>query len=408
MKELNIPREGLKEITAVWTGDGKMIELVSAVAEPDALIAWTPDEVRSRVRRVLFGLLEPHVAQWPESLRHWEQCLPTATATERMVLSTPQSRVDWISSVRKHGWPPRRYVVQARHRVVGGVAMSTLAWLSAELSDALDRLDPRDAPLLIDRIAPPTRLLRTVIERFAHDIEPAQPSHAELRSLEASGPPWRAIAQAARLTVRATTDPEFLAFELLEPDAELQWRLFHVSAFGFAIAGLRSAQCSMRWNMPLRGLRSGPQLSAVQPDGRSWDLWFESAGARSHYELGRSTYASAVAGVPDTGGAIGSDVLLIRPGERALLLECKWSADASYVGRDGYHQVSSYVLDTLNGLAPQVWGFVVGPEEVVPTTSFGLEAGRSMRIILGSTHASEVSALVRRFLADEPVPLGEG
>ena len=164
----------------------------------------------------------------------------------------------------------------------------------------------------------------------------------------------------------------------------------------------------MRWNMPLRGLRSGPQLSAVQPDGRSWDLWFESAGARSHYELGRSTYASAVAGVPDTGGAIGSDVLLIRPGERALLLECKWSADASYVGRDGYNQVSSYVLATLIGLAPQVWGFVVGPEEVVPTTSFGLEAWRSMRIILGSTHASEVAALVRRFLADEPVPLGEG
>ena len=407
MNTLSIPREGLKEITSVWTGDGKVIELVSAVTEPDALGAWTPDEVRNRARRVLLGLLEPCVAQWPASLRHWEQCLPTATATERMVLSTLQSRIDWIASVREHGWPPRRYVVRARHRVVGGVAMRTLAWLSAELSDALDRLDPRDAPLLIDRIAPPARLLRTVTERFAHDVEPVRPSHVELRSLEASGPPWRAVAQAARLTVRAAQDPEFLAFGLLEPDAELRWRLFHVSAFGFAVAGLRSAQCNMRWNMPVRGLRTGPQLSAVEPDGRSWDLWFESAGARSHYELGPSTYASALAGVPDTGGAIGSDILLIRPGERALLLECKWSADATYVGRDGYHQVSSYVLDTLNGLAQQVWGFVVGPEEVVPATSFGLEAWRSMKIVLGSTHASAVPALVRRFLAGEPVPPGE-
>ena len=403
MNELSLPREGLKEITSVWTGDGKLIELVSAVVEPDSLIAWTPDEVRSRVRRVLFSLLEPYIAQWPASLRHWEQCLPTATATERMVLSTLRSRIDWTSSAREHGWPPRRYVVRARHRVVGGVAIETLAWLSAELSDALVRLDPRDAPLLIDRIAPQVRLLRKVVERFAHDVEPARPRHVELRSLEASGPPWRAVAQAARLVVRAARDPEFLAFDLLEPDAELQWRLFHVSSFGFAIAGLRSAQCSMRWNKPLRGLRTGPQLSAVQPDGGSWDLWFESAGARSHYEVGPSTYASAVAGVPDTGGAIGSDVLLIRPGERALVLECKWSADASYVGRDGYHQVSSYVLDMLNGLAPQVWGFVVGPEEVVPTTSFGLEAWRSMKIVLGSTHASEVPALVRRFLSDEPV-----
>lgn len=397
----------MKEITGVWTGDGKVIELVSAVAEPDALIAWTPDEVRSRVRRVLLGLLEPYIAQWPASLGHWERCLPTATATERMVSSTLRSRIDWVASAREHGWPPRRYVVRARRRVVGGVAIETLAWLAAELSDALARLDPRDAPLLIDRIAPPVRLLREVAERFAHDIEPVRPSHVELRSLEASGPPWRAVAQAARLAVRATRDPEFLAFELLEPDADLQWRLFHVSSFGYAIAGLRSTHCSIRWNMPLRGPRTGPQLSAVQPDGRSWDLWFESAGARSHYEVGSSTYASAVAGVPDTGGPIGSDILLIRPGERALVLECKWSADASYVGRDGYHQVSSYVLDTLNGLAPQVWGFVVGPEEVVPTTSVGLEAWRSMKIVLGSTHASEVPTLVRSFLNDEPATLEE-
>jgi hypothetical protein len=286
--------------------------------------------------------------------------------------------------------------------------MTTLAWLAAELNDALDRLDPRDAPLLIGRIAPPIRLLRAVGERFAHDIEPIQPSHVELRSLEGSGPPWRAIAQAARLAVRATRDPEFLAFDLLEPDSDLRWRLFQVSAFGSAIAGLRSAQCSMRWNMPLRGLRTGPQLIAVQPDGRSWDLWFESAGARSYYKLGPSTYASAVAGVPEAGGAIGSDIVLIRPGESALLLECKWSADASYVGRDGFHQVSSYVLDALNGLARHVWGFVVGPEEVVPTTSSGTEDWQSMRIVLGSTNASGIPALVGRFLADEPVRVGEG
>lgn len=408
MNTLALPREGLKEITSVWTGDGKVIELVSAVTESDASIAWTPDEVRSRVRRVLLGKLEPYLAQWPASLRHWEQCLPTATAIERLVLSTLRSRIDWVSSAREHGWPPRRYVVRARRRVVGGAVIETLAWLSAELSDALARLDPRDAPLLIDRIAPQVRLLREVVERLAHDIEPVQPSHVELRSLEASGPPWRAVAQAARLVVRATRDPEFLAFELLEPDADLQWRLFHVSAFGYAIAGLRSAQCSVRWNMPLRGPRTGPQLSAVQPDGRSWDLWFESAGARSHYELGLSTYASALAAVPDTGGPIGSDVLLIRPGESALLLECKWSVDASYVGRDGYHQTSSYVLDTLNGLAPQVWGFVVGPEEVIPTTSIGLEAWRSMRIVLGSTNAAGLPSLVRSFLNDEPVSVGEG
>lgn len=403
---LTFPRRGLKEITSVWTGDGKLMELVSAVTEPNELIAWTPDEVRSRARRVLFGLLEPCIAQWPTSLRHWEQRLPTATSTERLLSSTLQSRIDWISTARDHGWPPRRYVVRARRRVVGGVAIEILTWLSAELSHALARLDPQDSPLLIDRIAPQVCLLREVVERFAHDIEPVQPSDVELRSLEFAGPPWRAVAQAAHLVLRAARDPEFLAFELLEPDVELQWRLFHVSAFGYAIGGLRSAQCSLRWNMPLRGLRTGPQLSATQPNGQSWDLWFESAGARSHYDLGPSTYASALAGIPDTGGTIGPDVLLIRPGESALVLECKWSADASYVGRDGYHQVSSYVLDTLNGLAPQVWGFVVGPEEVVPTTSIGWEARRSMNIVLGSTNAPELPSLVRSFLDDEPDSLG--
>lgn len=55
--------------------------------------------------------------------------------------------------------------------------------------------------------------------------------------------------------------------------------------------------------------------------------------------------------------------------EQALIVECKYSADASTVARDGYHQASAYALEA-KSLVEDVISVVVGPEEVVVGPGF--------------------------------------
>ena len=95
------------------------------------------------------------------------------------------------------------------------------------------------------------------------------------------------------------------------------------------------------------------------------------------------------------------DLLLIDYPNRALVIECKWSSDPSYVGRDGYHQASSYALDTLNGLAHEVWSFIVGPQEIVPVANIATEQRDSMGVVLGSISAPSLHSVLTGFLAGD-------
>ena len=128
-------------------------------------------------------------------------------------------------------------------------------------------------------------------------------------------------------------------------------------------------------------------------------LWvaLEHTTARLNRRIGQPWRASA-----GVGSSIRPDMLLIRHPSRALVLECKWSAEPSYVGRDGFHQASSYALDTLNGLASEVWSLVVGPQEIIPTPNLALAERESMKIVLGSTAAQELGQIVRLFFQGNP------
>jgi hypothetical protein len=69
-----------------------------------------------------------------------------------------------------------------------------------------------------------------------------------------------------------------------------------------------------------------------------------------HYSA-TSPYRESTAGINVTQKSIDADVMLCVPGKRALMLECKWSPVGAYVGRDGYHQASSYLVEARAGIA---------------------------------------------------------
>lgn len=48
-----------------------------------------------------------------------------------------------------------------------------------------------------------------------------------------------------------------------------------------------------------------------------------------------------------------------------MLIECKFSADPGYVGRNGYEQLLAYMTEAKTSLARTVAGVLVGPAEVI-------------------------------------------
>jgi hypothetical protein len=125
---------------------------------------------------------------------------------------------------------------------------------------------------------------------------------------------------------------------------------------------------------------------------REWDLWFEAAGAWSFYEVEES-YPQAAAGVPGAGTALGTDLMLIRPGERALLIECQHSWNPSVVARGGYLQALAYATEAFE-LAPPLTSVVVGPEGVVHESGWAT----TMVGLIGIVPPNDIPALIEHVL----------
>lgn len=93
--------------------------------------------------------------------------------------------------------------------------------------------------------------------------------------------------------------------------------------------------------------------------------------------------------------------MLVQPGARALLMECKWSTDSGYVGRYGYHQAASYALEARAGLATDVWSFIVGPDELVTANSASDALRASTGVVLGATSPMRLPQVIAGWLADD-------
>jgi hypothetical protein len=359
-----IPQRGLDETLRTWSGQGQLWDALATVSDPVADRQWSARDIRRRAHRVLFQQIEPLLARWPAQRRIWLEALPAESRRSRVVSLLPTPGTSW-SETRCKGWPPSSFMSRPRMRRADTLLTTTLRWVLEQL------LDVRRAAVLPTDEAQGMARAHLDVAAELLGVEPLAsataivPRPTDLIALRGAGLPWRSVVPVA-IQLRALTGAGLLelAMRVVAPDGDLAWRLFHLAILGEVLHALRVAGASVSSLRPLGDALSGPAFQVTDTRGRQWDLWFEAAGAWARY--GRTCpYTRATVGVPGAGSPLGSDLLLIRPGDRALVVECKYSLSPSLVARGGYEQAAAYAVEA-HELAPgNVRAVVVGPRGVI-------------------------------------------
>ncbi|MFI6981550.1 hypothetical protein ACIBSV_23550 [Embleya sp. NPDC050154] len=213
------------------------------------------------------------------------------------------------------------------------------------------------------------------------------PTRLELAALMRSGSPWTTLAQTAKILQDSDSASLFdFARRHLLPVDELRWRLFHLGVLGVLLASCREHGWRLTSRKPLSAsTRPGPHYELTEPDGTVWQLWFEADNMWGFYGL-ETAYQGISSAVFADDSPMGADIAIVRPGEAAFLFECKYGK-AAYVKRDGFHQISTYIAEASGTLAPHVRGFVVGPDDVIPTTAT-VQLGGGDITFVGPRHLS--------------------
>lgn len=390
-----IPQRGLDEVLRSWSGQGQLWDALAACANPVAERRWDPGDVEARAHRVLFSKIEPELARWPADRRKWMDGIPPAMVRERVEAPMAMPGIDWVAT-RRLGWPPKRFVGRPPSRRQDELLAGILRWTFETL-----------APVYADRAPATGSEGRQAIERCELALElledpglaevvPFAPGASDLRALAADGEPWTGLARvAAELAVLDDTNLNRLAWQVVAPDAELAWRLFHLAVLGEVLHALRTAGAVVTSLGPLGASRPGPAFVVSDAQGDSWDLWFEAAGAWKYYG-GNEPYPLVVAGVPGAGAALGCDVMLIQAERRALLLECKFSSSATVVARAGYIQALAYASEA-NELCPSVTAAVVGPESVVVASGWA----NTLPGLIGMISPSQLPEVIEHALRED-------
>lgn len=391
---LPIPARGLEEVLRSWSGRGQLWQALAACGDQVAERRWDSADVRARAHRILFAQLEPFLAHWPADPRRWIDAIPPRMTRSRIDAGRPLSGTDWRAT-RRLGWPPQRFVSRPPRRHDDDLLTQALAW-------TMRTLDPvyRDAA---PPVAEEERLARARCEvglgllaaPALADLEGARPGHADLRGIRGVGPPWSDLAAVASRLLTLDADLERLAWEVVAPDPELSWRLFHLAVLGEVLHGLRTSGARVLSLAPLGGSSGGPAFSVIDSEGEEWDLWFEAAGAWGYYGQ-REPYRQLAAGVRGAGSALGCDIMLIQPGRRALLVECKYSANGSVVARDGYLQALAYATEA-NEMCPAVTAAVVGPATVVTAPGWA----STLSGLIGMLSPEQIPELIEHCLRGE-------
>lgn len=363
---LAIPSAGLDEVRRVWAGKATLWGAAAAVTDGEGR-NWPPALARRRAARVVAEHLRPSVQAWPSGTRAWLDALPAVSRRDWVETDAPTNSTSWADT-RRRGWPPRTFIGRRRSRIADSVLVTTTRWTIEALADVAaeaERVLPGVLAGVADRVAVASELLGSA--PMAH-AEPVVPTRADLAALRSSGRPWGSVAAVAALLRHLDHDPSGLATELLDPDPELADRLFHVAVLGLILLELRRSGCQLIGTALPGSADAKPVFAITTPAGVTWDLWFEAAGAWGHYGL-IEPFPAAVLGIEGTGGPLGADVALIRPGE-AVLFECKFSANPTYVGRSGYEQLLAYMAEARSGIADSCVGVLVGPDELVAASGF--------------------------------------
>lgn len=401
LTDLSIPLEGIENILSGWSGKGTLYEAMAAVSGDDTMErAWTEQDIRSRADRILVEHVRADIDKWPRSVDEWLPHLPVTSRAEVLVSSTPRGRVDWRETSRRFGWPARSYVTRRRHREIADVTVTTLAWTVERLEAVVrqartGRMLPEIEPALDD----PLIAAREALSLTQIPETLPRPDRHDLDALLTSGRPWSYVEAVTSKIVRSETDLLWFAEQMLSPDPDLLWRLFHLAALGHLLSALRKHQARISWRAPMGAGSSGPHFVARLPDGTNVEVWFETSGANRHY--GGATaglYSKTVTPIHGAERGIGADLGVFIPSRKhALLFEVKFSWYGPYISRNGFHQAAAYVLDAGDHWE-RVWSYILGPEERVCGTSRVSVPQSQGDAALGATSIAGLDALISDFL----------
>lgn len=401
LTDLSIPLEGIENILSGWSGKGSLYEAMAAVSGDDTMErAWTEQDIRSRADRILVEHVRADIDKWPRSVDEWLPHLPVTSRAEVLVSSTPRGRVDWRETSRRFGWPARSYVTRRRHREIADVTVTTLAWTVERLEAVVrqartGRMLPEIEPTLDE----PLMAAREALSLTQIPETLPQPDRHDLDALLTSGRPWSYVEAVTSKIVRSETDLLWFAEQMLSPDPDLRWRLFHLAALGHLLSALRKHQARISWRAPMGAGSSGPHFVARLPDGTNVEVWFETSGANRHY--GGATaglYSKTVTPIHGAERGIGADLGVFIPSRKhALLFEVKFSWYGPYISRNGFHQAAAYVLDAGDHWE-RVWSYILGPEERVCGTSRVSVPQSQGDAALGATSIARLDALISDFL----------
>jgi hypothetical protein len=305
---------------------------------------------------MLFLDLVPSIARLPTSLRQWSDLLPAQSHRRQSVADSPSGATSWVDTRQRYGWPPSAFVNRHRERVAHELLSSVLAWVGSEVLRLSRRASTIDDGVA-SGVSGQLDALSAAFDVGLVPVGPDEPRPSELAAVEREGAVWRRLVEVAR-RLRAASMPE-LAAELLLPVPELRPTLFQLGVLGELLMGLQSAGASIVSTSPLSFV-TGREQFHVSVGGRDWHLWMEAGGSWQRYGA-PSLYRSLTTALRAQTRPLAPDLMLILPGEAAFVIECKYSANADYVGRTGLAQTLLYMTDVGASMAAVVEGVVVAP-----------------------------------------------
>lgn len=390
---LPIPQDGLQEVLSHWVGRGSIWNVLAVSKAGESDRQWSARDLRARANRILFEKIKPQLSQWPTRAADWVELLPALKQQDRVTRTTPFSGVSWKNTYERFGWPPRAFVGRESTRVADMLLVTAMRWALVQLVDV-----HRDAVRLLPDIDVDVRrqvtAARQLLERDpVASAEPIMPQQPELLAIRREGAPWGAVATVMDCFRDLEHSFDSLVNQLLIPDDEIRWRLFHLAVLGQLLIALRRENCQVKSVRSLGGASKGPSYTVIDRNGLHWDLWFEASGIWAHCGV-VSPYTQATHHIGAMKRPLGADLLLVRRGHRALILECKHSSNEDVVGRNGYLQATTYAAEIRSLLAPDVFSLTVGPEGVMR----GLSLTNSVAGVIGSMPPSMIEQVVHDFL----------
>lgn len=382
----DIPTRGLLEALSGWALAGAMTTVealtiaMGSLPSLDATTAWTPEDVGRRADRMAWEHLRPAVMSLPETSEQWIDALPAMGVSHTEWSDVPRSPVDWGASVRRMGaWPPPPtgqvvYLTRHRSRQRDESTTATMAWGREQLLAIIAAAENMGATV------PPRA--RDRIEAVPAVAPPVQPDYAELEALRLLGTPFTELSSAIATVLELYSDPFVYARELLLPDDDLRWRLFHLGCYGELLGEAVDRIGPITSTRPLLAgtSRANHVLTDGADTGVTYEFWFEASGLwglkpepTSHTEV-----AKAVRG---TRGGLVPDVAAVRHrngvAEQLGLTEVKYSRNGQYIFGAGYAQAIGYGVEAVQHFKIDTLSLVLAPSDMLLSEVASVERGVS-------------------------------